>query len=73
MKIAKGAGRPGFITTHAAALAVRNSRGQLALTEPSPDIQRAIIDGRQPVGLTLKQLMKIDIPLGWEAQRQAIA
>jgi site-specific DNA recombinase len=37
----------------------------------APDIQRAIIDGRQPRGLTLAQLMKIDMPLDWEAQRAA--
>ena len=35
MKITKGAGRPGFVTAHSAALAVRHNRGQLALTEPA--------------------------------------
>ena len=35
MKIAKRAGRPGFVTAHFAALAVRYERGQLALPEPT--------------------------------------
>ena len=39
----------------------------------APDLQRAIIEGRQPKGLTLRQLMRMDIPIAWEAQRSAIA
>ena len=38
----------------------------------APDIQRAIIDGRQQPQLTLATLMKMDIPIEWDAQRQAI-
>ena len=37
MKVAKGAVRLGLVTTHFAELAVRHSRGQLALTEPGID------------------------------------
>ena len=41
MKIAKRAVRPGFVAAHAAALAVRYERGQLALTEPGDDVAGA--------------------------------
>ena len=34
-----------------------------------PDIQRAILEGRQPVGLTLQALIKSDPPLSWRAQQ----
>ncbi|MBP6546844.1 MAG: hypothetical protein KA220_09015, partial [Phenylobacterium sp.] len=36
----------------------------------APDIQAAILEGRQPQGLTLHSLLKGDIPPGWEDQRQ---
>jgi DNA invertase Pin-like site-specific DNA recombinase len=36
----------------------------------APDIQSAILDGRQPVELTLERLTRAEIPLGWEQQRQ---
>lgn len=36
----------------------------------APDIQRAILDGRQPDTLTLAVLMKGDIPLLWSDQRR---
>jgi hypothetical protein len=35
----------------------------------APDIQQAILDGRQPVGLTLKNLRERDIPVAWADQR----
>ena len=34
----------------------------------APDIQRAIIEGRQSAGLTLAQLLKGTIPLDWSQQ-----
>jgi len=37
----------------------------------APDIQRAILDGAQPSGLTLKQIILRPIPFCWEDQRQA--
>ena len=39
----------------------------------APDIVEAILEGRQPVGLTATHLMKTaDLPLEWAAQRQAL-
>ena len=37
----------------------------------APDIQRALIEGRQPAGLTLQALLEADLPLSWDAQREA--
>jgi len=37
----------------------------------APDIQRAILEGRQPLGLTLERLMREPIPAGWVDQRRA--
>ena len=39
----------------------------------SPDIQRAILEGRQPVGLTLQALVTSEPPLSWVAQEQWLA
>jgi len=36
----------------------------------APDLQQAIIDGSQPVGLSLKQLLNEPIPIAWDAQRR---
>ena len=36
----------------------------------APDIQRAIINGAQPAGLTLQQLINTRIPVAWDDQRQ---
>jgi len=38
----------------------------------APDIQRAILEGRQPAGLTAAQLMNAGIPLAWADQRKAL-
>jgi hypothetical protein len=35
----------------------------------APDIQRAILDGRQPAGLNLQNLLTRKLPLAWEDQR----
>ncbi|MBX3560961.1 MAG: recombinase family protein [Sphingomonas sp.] len=35
----------------------------------APDIQRAILAGRQPPGLTLEQISRGDIPVSWHAQK----
>ena len=42
MEVAKGAVRPRFVTAHPAALAARNSRGQLVPTEPVYLIQPVV-------------------------------
>ena len=36
----------------------------------APDIQRTILEGRQPVGLNLEMLMPVSIPTSWAAQRR---
>ena len=39
----------------------------------SPEITEAILDGRQPLGLTAARLMQVSrLPLEWRAQRQAL-
>ena len=38
----------------------------------SPRIQTAIIDGSQPVDLTLERLIRMTLPLAWEAQEQRL-
>ncbi len=38
----------------------------------APDIQQAIIDGRQPNGLTLERMMRIDLPIAWSEQRRVL-
>jgi DNA invertase Pin-like site-specific DNA recombinase/AraC-like DNA-binding protein len=39
----------------------------------SPDITDAILDGRQPLGLTAARLMQVSrLPLEWRAQKQAL-
>ena len=38
----------------------------------APDIQRAILEGNQPVGLTLGQILEKRLPLDWAAQRQML-
>ena len=40
-----------------------------ALAFLAPDIQRALLDGRQPAGLTLQALLDCDLPLSWVEQR----
>jgi DNA invertase Pin-like site-specific DNA recombinase len=38
----------------------------------APDIQRAILEGRQPPGLKLADLLRLHLPMGWEEQRQLL-
>ncbi len=38
----------------------------------APDIQRAILEGSQPAGLTALQLINAGIPLAWADQRKAL-
>lgn len=47
-------------------------RNILRLAFLAPDIQRAILDGRQPLHLNLEQLKKTAIPLAWSKQRKAL-
>ncbi len=43
-----------------------------ALAFLAPDIQEAIVGGRQPAELTLDALMKIKLPLAWSDQRNLL-
>lgn len=38
----------------------------------APDIQRAMLEGRQPAGLTAQQLVQRGVPLAWADQRKAL-
>ncbi len=44
----------------------------LGLAFLAPDIQRAILDGRQPPHLNLESLKAIDLPLAWSKQREVL-
>ena len=44
----------------------------LRLTLLAPDIQEAIIDGRQPKGMQLEELTRA-MPSGWAEQRESVA
>ena len=38
----------------------------------APDIVTAIVEGRQPPGLTARRLRTIELPLAWDAQRRVL-
>lgn len=38
----------------------------------APDIQEAILDGYQPSALNLERLMRLDLPINWDRQREAL-
>ncbi|MFZ1413726.1 MAG: hypothetical protein WAS73_03980 [Defluviicoccus sp.] len=44
----------------------------LRLTLLAPDIQEAILDGRQPKGMQIEELMR-PMPMAWGEQRELIA
>lgn len=45
-------------------------RRMVRLSLLAPDIQDAILSGRQPVDLTLERLSRAEIPASWARQRQ---
>ena len=47
-------------------------RRLLGIALLAPDIQRAILDGRQPRTLNLERLVHGNIPLGWAEQRKSL-
>jgi site-specific DNA recombinase len=47
------------------------ARRLIRLAFLAPDLQRAILAGRQPPGLTLSQLMERPVPLLWTEQARA--
>ena len=44
----------------------------LRLSCLAPDIVTTIVEGRQPAALTVQSLSQIDLPLDWQAQRNAL-
>jgi hypothetical protein len=50
----------------------RHTRRLATLAFLAPDIQTAFLEGRQPVGLTLKALIERPLPLSWQDQRIAL-
>ena len=44
----------------------------LALSCLAPDVVVAIVEGRQPTGLTARSLMALDLPIGWPEQRKLL-
>lgn len=44
----------------------------LRLAFLAPDIQRAIVTGRQPPHLNLEKIQKMAIPLDWKSQRAVL-
>ena len=44
----------------------------LRLAFLAPDIQKAIVDGRQPAGFNLKRLSEIVPPVAWDQQRRQL-
>jgi hypothetical protein len=45
-------------------------RKRVRLAFLAPDIQRALLEGRRPPGLTLKGVLNADMPPCWEDQRR---
>jgi hypothetical protein len=66
-------GHYGSMTELAAALGVDRSyvRRILVLAMLAPDIVEAIVQGREPSGLSLERLAK-GVPVGWEEQREKL-
>jgi len=50
----------------------RRVRELLRLAFLAPDIQKAIVDGQQPKGLTLERLTEIGPPASWQEQRRRL-
>jgi site-specific DNA recombinase len=49
-----------------------DARALLRLALLAPDIQKAILSGHQPQGLSFKSLTALDLPASWTAQRQRL-
>ena len=59
---------PPALATRSAASNYERRRTRLAFL--APDLQRALLDGDHPVGITLEALINGDIPLAWADQRK---
>ncbi len=55
--------------TNAEAPKTQRARQLSLLAFLAPDLQLMILEGRQPPRLTLRNLLKSDLPLDWDAQR----
>jgi site-specific DNA recombinase len=60
---------PGVLLAHASAPATHHRRQLARLAFLAPDLQQMILQGRQPSGLTLRTLLKSELPLAWADQR----
>jgi hypothetical protein len=69
-KFGQAATQPG--DCHQARSAPTNSylRRLSRLAFLAPDLQQAVLDGRQPVAMTLQNLVSAELPLGWGDQRR---
>jgi len=56
----------------AATPATQRERRLLAIGLLAPDIQRAILEGRAPAGLTIASLTDCYLPVAWAEQRKAL-
>lgn len=45
------------------------TRKAIPLALLAPDIQQAILDGEQPAGLSLQQILERGVPVAWPDQR----
>ena len=62
---------PPAMATRSAASQYERRRTRLAFL--APDLQRALLAGDQPIGITLESLVGGDIPLAWADQRKLFA
>ena len=69
-RIGPGASIDDVRTSHGVADCYSRALAPLAFI--APEIQRAIIEGRQPAGLTREWLIKNPLPLAWADQREAL-
>ena len=44
----------------------------LKLAFLSPDIVEAILQGRQPLGVNLSRILRVNLPISWKTQRELL-
>ncbi|MEL6243850.1 MAG: recombinase family protein [Pseudomonadota bacterium] len=67
------AGRTYAEIAQSAGTSKRRVQQMIDLAFLAPDIVRAIVEGRQPVGLTSDWLLRHDLPSAWDRQRAIVA
>ena len=60
---------PAVLLSHAVAPATHHRRQLARLAFLAPDLQQMILQGRQPSAMTLRTLLKHELPLAWADQR----